>query len=59
MKGSTMIIITHRIKVLQYADIIYVLDQGRILEKGTHYELLENKGLYAKMYKKQLVINGD
>ncbi|MGC8821074.1 MAG: ABC transporter ATP-binding protein [Fervidobacterium sp.] len=59
MKGSTMIIITHRLKVLQNADIIYVLDQGRILEKGTHYELLENKGLYAKMYKKQLVINGD
>lgn len=57
MKGSTMIIITHRLKVLQNADIIYVFDQGRILEKGTHYELLENEGLYAKMFKKQLVLD--
>ncbi|WP_448374576.1 ABC transporter ATP-binding protein [Fervidobacterium sp.] len=56
MKGSTMIIITHRLKVLQNADIIYVLDQGKVLEKGTHYELLKNDGLYAKMYKKQLVL---
>ena len=59
MKGSTMIIITHRLKVLQNADIIYVLDQGRILEKGNHYELLENEGLYAKMYRKQLVVEND
>lgn len=59
MKGSTMIIITHRLKVLQNADIIYVLDQGRILEKGNHYELLENEGLYAKMYRKQLVVENN
>ncbi|MFN3691836.1 MAG: ABC transporter ATP-binding protein [Fervidobacterium sp.] len=57
IKGSTMIIITHRLKVLQNADIIYVLDQGRVLEKGNHYELLENEGLYAKMFKKQLVLD--
>lgn len=56
MKGTTMIIITHRLKVLQNADVIYVFDQGRILEKGTHYELLENEGLYARMFKKQLVL---
>lgn len=58
MKGSTMIVITHRLKVLQGADIIYVLDQGRIVEKGNHYELIENDGLYARMYRKQLVVNG-
>jgi len=57
MKGSTMIIITHRLKVLQNADIIYVLDQGRIIEKGNHYDLIENEGLYARMYRKQLVID--
>ncbi|MFN6991436.1 MAG: ABC transporter ATP-binding protein, partial [Fervidobacterium sp.] len=57
MKGTTMIIITHRLKILQNADIIYVLDQGRVLEKGNHYELLENEGLYAKMFKKQLVLD--
>lgn len=56
MKGSTMIIITHRLKILQSADIIYVLDQGQVVEKGTHYELLRNEGLYARMYKKQLVL---
>lgn len=57
MRGSTMIIITHRLKVLQNADIIYVLDQGRIIEKGNHYDLIENEGLYARMYRKQLVID--
>ncbi len=59
MKGSTMIIITHRLKVLHNADVIYVLDQGRILEKGSHYELLENEGLYARMYRKQLVVENE
>jgi len=56
MKGSTMIIITHRLKVLQSADVIYVLDQGHVVEKGSHYELIQNDGLYSRMYKKQLVI---
>lgn len=55
MKGATMIIITHRLKVLQNADVIYVFDDGRIVEKGTHLELVQKDGLYARMYKKQLV----
>lgn len=57
MKGSTMIIITHRLKVLQNADIIYVFDQGKVVEKGNHYDLIKNKGLYERMYRKQLVID--
>lgn len=55
MKGTTMIIITHRLKVLQNADVIYVFDDGRIVERGTHLELIQKEGLYARMYKKQLV----
>ncbi|ODN30810.1 ABC transporter ATP-binding protein [Fervidobacterium thailandense] len=55
MRGTTMIIITHRLKVLQNADVIYVFDDGRIIEKGTHFELIQKDGLYARMFKKQLV----
>lgn len=57
MRGATMIIITHRLKVLTSADMIYVMDQGRIVEKGTHVELLERDGLYARMFRKQLVLS--
>ncbi|SHH32135.1 ABC transporter ATP-binding protein [Thermosipho atlanticus] len=55
MQNKTMVIITHRLKVLQDADMIYVFDEGKIVEKGKHHELLENNGLYASMYKKQLI----
>jgi ATP-binding cassette subfamily B protein len=49
----TLIIVSHRISALKNADIIYVLDQGEIVEQGTHDELLRNSKLYARLAKMQ------
>lgn len=51
--GKTNIIIAHRISTLMHADWILVLDEGRVVEAGTHEELLELGGLYARMYFQQ------
>ena len=53
LTGKTAIIITHRIFSLLNFDKIIVLQDGAIAEQGTHYELLERKGLYAEMYARQ------
>lgn len=52
-KGRTTIAIAHRLSTIQDANCIYVLDKGRIIEKGTHEELLALKGTYYKMYSLQ------
>ncbi|WP_108669302.1 ABC transporter ATP-binding protein [Peribacillus acanthi] len=49
-KGRTTIAIAHRLSTIQDADQILVLHHGQIVERGTHHELLNNKGLYYKMY---------
>lgn len=53
--GCTTILVSHRISTVQSAGQILVLDQGRIVERGTHQELLRNGGLYADLYEKQLL----
>jgi subfamily B ATP-binding cassette protein MsbA len=53
MEGRTTICIAHRLSTVQHADVIVVMDQGRIVEKGTHKELLEQGGLYQKLYQMQ------
>ena len=53
MKQRTSIIISHRIIAVKDADLIIVLDNGRIVEQGTHEELLRNEGVYYKIYKRQ------
>ena len=52
-KGRTTIAIAHRLSTIQDADCIYVLDQGRIIESGTHDQLLALEGTYQKMYQLQ------
>ncbi|WP_318836426.1 ABC transporter ATP-binding protein [Actinomadura rudentiformis] len=51
--GRTVILITHRLASVRFADRIYVLDHGRVAEHGTHAELLRNGGLYADLYELQ------
>jgi subfamily B ATP-binding cassette protein MsbA len=50
-KGRTTIVIAHRLSTVQAADQIIVLDQGKIVEQGRHEALMEQDGLYAKMYR--------
>ena len=52
-QGRTTIAIAHRLSTIQDADCIYVLDKGRIIESGTHDELLAKEGTYDKMYQLQ------
>ncbi len=53
MQGRTSLVIAHRLSTVMDADIIYVIDEGRIVEHGCHDELLYKKGLYARLYTMQ------
>ena len=55
MRQRTSIIVSHRISTVRDADLIFVLDDGRIVERGTHDELVRGGGLYAELHKKQLL----
>jgi ATP-binding cassette subfamily B protein len=55
MRQRTSIIVSHRISTVRDCDHIFVLDAGRILEHGTHDELVRANGLYAAMHRKQLL----
>lgn len=57
-KNRTSIIIAHRLSTIENADKIIVMDQGRIVEIGTHHELLKLKGYYATLYQSQLKSEG-
>jgi ATP-binding cassette subfamily B (MDR/TAP) protein 1 len=53
MRGRTTIAVAHRLSTIQRADVIFVLDQGRVAEEGSHSELMLKKGLYFEMVKLQ------
>jgi ATP-binding cassette subfamily B protein len=55
IKGRTTFIITHRVPIIQNADLILVLDNGELAEKGTHNELINRGGLYKEVYESQLL----
>ena len=55
LAGRTAIVIAHRLSTVRMADRIFVIDGGRIVEQGSHTDLLQNKGLYAQLYERQFI----
>ncbi|KUI12586.1 ABC transporter [Mycolicibacterium acapulense] len=53
LAGRTSIVIAHRLSTVRAADLILVVEDGRIVERGTHFELLANRGRYAELYETQ------
>ncbi|MGM0889387.1 MAG: ABC transporter ATP-binding protein [Bacillota bacterium] len=57
MEGRTSFVIAHRLSTIKDADLILVMDQGKVIEKGTHSELLRVNGFYAELYNSQFTEN--
>lgn len=53
MEGRTSFVVAHRLSTIKEADVILMMDAGRVLEQGTHEELLAKDGAYAKLYRSQ------
>ena len=50
MKGRTTLVIAHRLSTVMDADLIHVIDKGKLVESGNHKELLAKNGVYARLY---------
>ena len=55
MKNKTALIVAHRLSTIKNVDLIYVIDKGKIVEKGSHSELIDNNGLYSFLFKTQFL----
>jgi subfamily B ATP-binding cassette protein MsbA len=53
MQGRTTIVIAHRLSTVEHCDRIVVLDQGRIVDEGSHAQLITRQGLYARLHSRQ------
>lgn len=53
-KGKTVVVVAHRLSTVRGADKIVVLDKGKVMEEGTHTDLIERQGLYYQLIKNQL-----
>ena len=53
MKGRTAFVIAHRLSTIRNADIIFVVNNGNIIEQGNHEELIKKDGFYAQLYNSQ------
>jgi ATP-binding cassette subfamily B multidrug efflux pump len=59
LKGRTSFVIAHRLSTVRNADVVLVIDDGRIVERGTHQDLLSKGGLYADLYQRQFYQPGE
>ncbi|KKI92977.1 ABC transporter permease [Bacillus sp. SA1-12] len=59
MKNKTTLVIAHRLSTIQHADLIVVMDQGEIVQQGTHHELMGQEGLYRQLTKTQFLIDNN
>ena len=50
MEGRTVFVIAHRLSTIKNSDVIMVMEQGRIIERGSHDDLIEKKGKYYQLY---------